>query len=67
MSAKRLIRKGFTLIEYLLVNAQRGDGSWGMATHDECFALLVLRRVAKDLTSSLKSSLNIKDLNSAPK
>jgi hypothetical protein len=45
-----------------LVDQQKGNGSWN-AIHDDCFALLILRRVnvAQDLTSSLRT-LNIKDL-----
>jgi hypothetical protein len=56
-------KEWYPWLSKLLVGRQQRDGSWGNAIHDDCFALLVLRRVniAKDLTSSLRS-LNIKDM-----
>jgi hypothetical protein len=61
-------REWYPWLSKLLVDAQKADGSWGGAEHDNCFALLVLRRanVAKDLTRSLGASLNIKDLQMLP-
>ncbi len=58
-------KEWYSVLSKLLVEAQMEDGGWDPAAHNTCFALLVLRRVnvAKDLTSSLKASLSIKDLN----
>jgi hypothetical protein len=46
-----------------IVDLQRPDGSWDDLAFNDCFALLVLRRVniAKDLTAKLKSSLEPKE------
>jgi hypothetical protein len=59
-------KEWYPWLSKLLVAQQRGDGSWS-AVHDDCFALLILRRVnvAKDLTTSLRS-MNIKDLEPRP-
>jgi hypothetical protein len=60
-------REWYPWLSKLLVAQQKPDGSWKPAIHDDCFALLILRRVnvAKDLTSSLRS-INIKDIEKAP-
>ncbi|OAI40645.1 hypothetical protein AYO40_04565 [Planctomycetaceae bacterium SCGC AG-212-D15] len=46
-----------------LVELQQADGGWDKETYNDCFALLILRRVniAKDLTASLKTSLDQKE------
>jgi hypothetical protein len=58
----------YAWLSKLLIDAQKGDGSWSQAEHDNCFALLVLRRanVAKDLTQSLGAHLTVKDLQIMP-
>jgi hypothetical protein len=59
-------KEWYPWLSKLLLKQQRGDGSWN-SIHDDCFALLILRRVnvAKDLTTSLRS-MNIKDLEPRP-